>query len=144
MCKIKTEISINVDNQWVWQILSDLSSYSQWNTFFTKISGKLQAGETLQITTAPNNAKPMSFSSLLLDVKQATEIRWLGTLLAKWFFAGEHYMLLKTRQKGQTQFIHGENFTGIFSPIFKWCFLKNTQKGFELFNQQLKQQAEKV
>jgi hypothetical protein len=59
------------------------------------------------------------------------------TCIINGLFDGEHYFILKPNEKGTTDFIHGEKFSGILVPFFKGM-LKKTQEGFELMNQELK------
>ena len=143
MLEIQTSLIINASPKKVWEALTDYPRYKEWSTFLQDIQGEPKEGSTLKVTICPPGAKPMPFSPTLTKVQSEQEVRWVGKFLCRHVFQGEHYFQLKKVSENETQFIHSEIFSGLLAPLFKYCFLKNTKNGFELFNQQLKERAEK-
>lgn len=72
------------------------------------------------------------------------EFKWLGSLLFKGIFDGEHKFLLTENKDGTTTFKQSENFTGILVPLFAKSLDKNTSVGFNEMNQKLKERAESL
>lgn len=85
----------------------------------------------------------MTFIPKVLVFDENKEFVWLGYLLFKGLFDGEHHFKLIDNQDGTTTFVQSENFKGLLVPIFKSQLDKNTRKSFELMNQKLKELAEK-
>jgi hypothetical protein len=69
-------------------------------------------------------------------------LRWLGSLLIKGLFDGEHIFELEALSDGKTHFIHREEFFGVYVPILWWKFAPLTLRGFQAMNQELKSRAE--
>ena len=83
--QIKTSIVINATPQKVWNILMDFEKYSEWNSFILKISGKQKEGEYLNV-----QMEGMRFKPKVIKIICGKEFRWLGHLLFKGIFDGEH------------------------------------------------------
>ena len=141
MNQIETEIIIDAKPEKVWEILVDFESYSKWNPFIKSISGNKKTGEQLKVFIQPPNGKGMTFRPKVLIYESNKEFRWLGKLLIKGLFDGEHYFILNKIEDHRTRFVHGEKFGGILIP-FMGSVLKNTKTGFELMNVAIKKQAE--
>jgi hypothetical protein len=141
MKELKTEIIINAPTTKVWQVLLDFENYPNWNPFIKNIAGATTVGGQLKAFIQPPDAGGMTFKPTVLVSDTDQEFRWLGKLLFRGLFDGEHYFLLKDLGNGTTQFIHGERFSGILVPLFGGI-LKKSKQGFELMNAALKKQCE--
>lgn len=142
MRNLETEITINASPEVVWAILLDHSAYPEWNPFIKEISGPAQPGENLLVNIQPPGSKGMEFKPLVLVNEKEKEFRWIGKLLVKGIFDGEHYFLLESVGPNETHFTQGENFTGILSGLMMKMIGKNTLLGFESMNDALKMKAE--
>ncbi|UTW66343.1 SRPBCC domain-containing protein [bacterium SCSIO 12643] len=136
MKTIETQITIPASIAQVWSVLMDHTSYQNWNPFISNISGLVHPGSTLEVTIHPEEDKSMNFSPIVLKNNAYQEFRWKGKLWMQGIFDGEHYFILKPNGN-QTQFIHGEHFTGILSGLLFKLIGKNTQNGFRAMNQAL-------
>jgi len=142
MKQIKTEIIINAPKEKIWNILTDLENYQNWNPFITKSIGKVQLGQQLTNTILLEGQKDQVFKPKIIGVNKGNSFRWLGSLFFKGLFDGEHYFELESIHEQQTKLIHGENFSGIFSGIILKMIREATIQGFEKMNKALKTQAE--
>jgi hypothetical protein len=140
--KITTSILVNATAEKVWRILTDFESYSQWNPFITSIKGEVNVGNILQVTITPPNGNAMKFKPTILVVKEYKELKWIGKLLFKGLFDGEHQFEIIDNKNGTVTFIQSEKFTGVLTPFFKKMINVNTKNGFELMNEKLKERAE--
>lgn len=141
---ISTNIEINASRTQVWQILMDHQAYPDWNPFVKHISGPTQVGETLAVTVQSEGNDPMDFQPEVLVNSSNHEFRWVGKLLVKGLFDGEHYFILEETENGQTRLVHGENFHGILSGALLALIIDDTEKGFEAMNRALKVRAEQM
>lgn len=142
MRNISTEIIIDAPAKDVWDILMDHESYPGWNPFIKKISGSTNVGEHLAVTVRPIGQSPMNFKPEVLVHKKYEEFRWIGKLLVRGLFDGEHFFLLEGIGPDKTRFVQGENFTGILSGMFFNRIEQNTKMGFESMNYALKEKSE--
>ncbi len=142
MKEIKTEIVINSNPDKVWSILTNFEKHPEWNPFIKTISGKKKVGEQLIVKIQPPGGGGMTFKPLILKYEKNKEFRWIGKLLFKGIFDGEHYFKIVGNSNGTTTFIHGEKFSGLLVSLFSKT-LDKTKSGFELMNESLKRESEK-
>ena len=142
MQELHTEIAINATTEVIWELLTDLNHYSDWNPFITTASGKVVVGEKLKVYLKPPNGRPFTFTPTVNKVIAQKEFRWLGHLLFRGLFDGEHIYELHSLGDNQTRFIQREQFRGVLVPIFWKSLSTSTRKGFEAMNQAIKERAE--
>jgi len=140
--KILTEIIINAPSEDVWQVLMNHEEYPNWNPFIINIDGSAKVGEKISVTIHPKGKDPMVFNPIVLKNEYVTEFRWLGKLFIKGLFDGEHFFILKKTSSDYTLFVHGENFSGIFSGLLMQLTGETTLTGFIDMNNALKKEAE--
>jgi len=134
---IQTEIIINATPSEVWEVLTDFSAYPEWNPFISSIEGQPKVGEKIKA-----NISGMKFKPTVLVADAGKEFRWIGRLLFKGLFDGEHIFQLIDNGDGTTTFKQSENFNGILVGMFSKKLDAETKPGFEAMNVALKQQAE--
>ncbi|MEM1356640.1 MAG: SRPBCC domain-containing protein [Bacteroidota bacterium] len=131
---ITTSIVLPATPEKVWAVLTDFENYPNWNPFVTSAAGDWAAGNTVAIT-----AGGMGFKPTVLKMKKAQELRWLGSLLFRGVFDGEHYFILRDQENGTTLLTHGEDFSGVLVSLFKSKLNKDTKAGFIAMNEALKE-----
>lgn len=137
----QTEIVINASPDTVWDILTDLEAFADWNPFAQRASGKVEVGQRLNVYLKPPNGMGMTVKPTVKIADRAKEFRWLGRFLIPGVFDGEHYFRLEPADNGGTRFVHGEKFRGILVPLMGGIISKAV-KGFEEMNLALKARAE--
>lgn len=140
MPTIQTSIEIAAEPEQVWQALTDLDSYPEWNPFIIEGSGELRQGEKLKLRMKPPGGKAMTFKPEVLVVDSGSELRWVGHLLFHGLFDGEHWFTLHPDGAG-TKLTQGEYFSGLLPPLMGGM-LKKTEQGFRDMNVALKERVE--
>lgn len=139
---ISTQINIKSSPDKVWAVLTNFKNYPNWNPFIQSIEGEVTMGKRFNaVIQAPNN-KAMKFSPKVLVFDPYKEFKWIGHLLIKGLFDGEHRFQLVANSDGSTTFIQSEKFTGLLVPLFKSMLEKDTLLGFQLMNNKLKELCE--
>ncbi|KAB2940904.1 MAG: SRPBCC domain-containing protein [Hyphomicrobium sp.] len=143
MPAIETQIDIEAPANKVWGFLTDFAAMPTWNPFIRQISGSPTPGARLNVQIGAPGQAAMTFKPTVLAASPDSELRWLGTLMGRWMFAGEHYFLLEPISPRTTRFTHGERFSGLLAPLLmRGRTLEATQQGFIAMNEALKQRAE--
>lgn len=142
MKELHTEIEIHAAPAAVWQVLTDLPLFEEWNPFVTRASGKVEVGEQLSVHMEPPGGKPMTFTPKVIKVVPEKEFRWLGHLLVRGLFDGEHIFELEPLGEGRLRFVQREKFRGLLVPLIWKSLDTNTRAGFEAMNRALKERAE--
>jgi hypothetical protein len=144
MKNISTDIIIYAPKEIVWQVLTDFSSYPDWNPFIKSFKVKPEKGKRFKVVIQQPGSKPMTFSPVCLELSENTKFRWLGSLGFKGIFDGEHIFELFDEENGKTRFVHREKFNGILVPLLWKQLNVKTRNGLEMMNEALKERAEKV
>lgn len=137
--QIKTSIKINAAPEQVWKVLTDFSSYPKWNPFVKSLEGEVAVNNKIKI-----QLPGMQFQPKVLAYEPAKEFRWLGSLLFKGIFDGEHQFKLQKNEDGSTTLEHAENFSGILVPLLCKKLDAETKAGFEEMNRALKNRVESL
>jgi len=137
--EINTQMIINASPSEVWSALTNFEKYPDWNPFILHIEGDAKEGKRIKISIKPPDGKVMTFKPKILKLEPNKELRWLGSVMFKGLFDGEHSFELIDNNDGTTTFIHAECFSGIFVRRFN---IDNTKIGFELMNEELKRLVE--
>lgn len=139
--QLRTEVEIDAPPEVVWKVLEDRSAYHEWNPFITTFEGPLEEGARVKIVVSPPDSSDFRFRPTLLKVEPNRMLRWKGTMIANFFFWGEHFIELIPITANKTRVSHGEDFGG-FLLKFLLGQMGATQRGFVHMNQALKRRAE--
>lgn len=140
--RIVTSIDIAASAERVWGIFMDVDRYPEWNPFLQGIAGPMVPGSRVTTLMRTPDGKMMTFRPTVLTVDPGKELRWVGTFLAKFLFAGEHYFYVTDLGDGRTRFTQGEEFSGILVPCFKGLILQ-TLGQFHDMNAAIKERCER-
>jgi len=140
--ELRSEIGINATPERVWEVLTDLDAFEQWNPFIRRVSGNPQAGERLDVFIEPPGGRSMTFRPKVLRAEPGREFRWLGYLFVPGLFDGEHIFEIEPLEEGRVRLVQREEFRGILAPLLLRSLETSTRRGFEAMNQALKERAE--
>jgi hypothetical protein len=141
MEELRSHIEIDAEPEDVWEVLTDLGSYPEWNPFIRQIEGDIQRGATLRVLIQPPNQRGMTFKPKVLTAEPNQELRWLGRLFVPGVFDGEHTLSIEAAGQGHVRFNQRETFRGFLVPVMR-RMLQGTQGGFEEMNRALKLRVE--
>jgi uncharacterized protein YndB with AHSA1/START domain len=65
---LHSEVDIKASASRVWDILTHLDRYGEWNPFVTEASGTLRRGEFIDLVVSPPDLTPFPLHSKVLDV----------------------------------------------------------------------------
>lgn len=140
--QIGTTIIIERNIDQVWEVFSNFGKYSEWSTFIESIEGELCEGGIITVFIRPPNDNGMEFRPKVLKYEEKSELRWKGKLFFHGLFDGEHFFKLESISENRTRFTQGEKFSGLLVPFVLPRIKLNTLKGFNEFNEALKNRVE--
>jgi hypothetical protein len=120
----------------VWDVLTDLPAYPEWNPFILSISGDLRQGGRLSTRIQPPGGRAMSFRPTVTVLEPGHRLEWLGRLGAPGIFDGRHGFTLTQTDAGGTEFRQEETFSGLLVPL-TGSILERTREGFSAMNDAL-------
>lgn len=138
---ISDSVEIEAPPARVWRELVDTASYPGWNPFIRRLAGELREGEKIEVEIEPPGGRAMTFKPTVTAMKTGRELRWLGHLLVRGLFDGEHRFEIEDLGGGRSRFTQSERFAGLLVRPFAGTLAK-TERGFEAMNRALKERAE--
>lgn len=139
--EIVTEIEIDAPPERVWAVLTDFPAYCEWNPFITRAEGRPEPGTRLRVRIHPPGGSVMAFRPKVLRAEPGRELRWLGSLLFRGLFDGEHAFTIEPIGGARVRLVQRECFAGVLVPLLA-STLDKTRRGFEAMNRALKARAE--
>lgn len=140
--ELHTEIEIEAPPEMVWEILTDLNQYSDWNPFIVEASGDIAVGNKLLNRLQPPGGKAMTIKPAVTAVEPAQTFEWLGHLGVRGVFDGRHRFELQATPAGGTRLTHTEQFDGVLVRFMRKTPDTQTKSGFKVMNSALKTRAE--
>ncbi len=141
--RLSAHVDIQAAPERVWDVLTDLSAYPEWNPFIVRAEGVVERGRRLTLTMQPVGGRAMTLRPRLVAVAIDRELRWRGKLGVPGLMDAEHTFLLEP-QAGGTRLIHQERFRGVLVPFVAASLDRNTLPAFVAMNEALKSRAERA
>ncbi len=139
-----TSVQVEADTEVVWEVLSDLRSYEEWNPMIRRASGELAPGSVLRVHFEPQGTRGHDFRPRITVVDPPRELRWTAFLRLPGVFDFEHYWELEPAAGGGTKLRHGLVLRGLLAPLL-WNYMERTSRApFEAMNLAHKERAEKL
>ena len=76
MIKIEHRIGVPSDSKAIWDVLSDLGRWSEWNTVYPEVHGLLRIAQKLTITEVFPHAPPTVITPTIVDWVPNEQILW--------------------------------------------------------------------
>jgi hypothetical protein len=140
--QLSTSIDIDADPGHVWQVLTDLARYRDWNPFITHAEGPVAVGQRLTLRMQPVGGRKVTIRPTVLEATPGRQLRWLGRLGVAGLFDGEHVFTITSRPDGGVRLTQEEQFRGLLVPLLARVLTTRTRPAFEAMNEALKHRAE--
>ena len=112
----RNEIEIQSTQQRVWEVLTDLGKYPEWNPLLCRAKGKLIIGEKVNLT-AKSASNEMNLLCTVLTVEPNRQFSWKFHVVFPFLFRGEHIFKIEPIDEHKVRFIDREVFHGLLVPL---------------------------
>jgi hypothetical protein len=112
----RNEIELQATAEQVWQVLTDLDQYSEWNPLLYRGVGKVELGETVEVS-AKTASKDMNFICKVTEVEPYHQFAWEFHVIHPFLFRGLHIFRLESIDQHTVKFIDREQFKGLLLPM---------------------------
>lgn len=105
--------TINADPERIWALLSDTTTYANWNTAVVSVSGDIRAGEKISLVSIVDPKR--TFKLTVAEVDPPRKMVWSDGMPLGLFKGVRTYTL--TPRGDQTEFSMVEEFSGPLAPL---------------------------
>ena len=141
MKELRTQIIIDASPEKVWQVLTDLDKYPEWNPFVCHAIGKAEIGRTVDIDFQ-SDSTGMKLHCTVVRLQPNRELSWTYHAMHPILFRGEHIFTIEPLGENRVRFINREEFNGLLVFTQAKDIDTNTKRGFEAMDKALKACAE--
>jgi hypothetical protein len=112
----RNEIELQATPKQVWQVLTDLDKYSEWNPLLYLGTGNIELGETVEVS-AKTATKNMKFTCKVTEVEPYSKFAWSFHVIHPLIFRGKHIFQIDSIGEHKVKFIDREQFWGLLLPM---------------------------
>ncbi len=132
---IKARIIIDASPQKVWDVLTDFDNLKSWSSSFQGLRGDFKKNGEIEVTfKSPFGQSKMK--KKLFQFEEGKTFAWTGVFMLG--MSDYHTHTLKATSDGKTEFIQTDGLNGGASFLLGKILEKQMQKGYEVFNKELK------
>jgi len=135
------KVDIRVPAEFIWQMLEDVSSWSQWNPIYLKASGSIGAGDTIDMSVAIPGMKPTSLSAKVQVAVPNAHLRY-GSPSMGGLIRAVRYVEIESTGPESCTVANGESMGGLVGRLIGPKFAPNILEALRQMNEGLKQAAE--
>lgn len=137
---IKASIVINAKPEAVWKALTNFNDLKNWSSSFQGLEGSFEEKGNIEVAfKTPFGQNKMK--KKLFQFEAGKSFGWTGVFLLG--MSDYHTHILKEFPEGKTEFIQTDGLSGGASFLLGKMLEKQMQKGYEVFNEELKNFVEK-
>lgn len=140
---IESTVDIDADPDTVWNVLSDITQWGDWNPWIFEANGIAEEGERLDLRMGEADKRAFSVTPTVTVVQRGIIFEWLGHMGVAGLFDGRHRFELEKTSQG-TRLTQSETFAGILAPVVLPMVRSQTQEGFDAMNKAMKRRAEEL
>lgn len=138
-----SQIDIDATPQRVWQVLTDLPAYPDWNPFIVRAEGRIAVGSRLRLRMQPVGGRPVTLKPTVVEASDGSCLRWRGTVGIPGLLDAEHEYRIIERDGGGSTLHQVEQFDGVLVPLMKASLHRKTLPAFVAMNEALKVRTER-
>lgn len=137
----RNEIEIQSTPERVWEVLTDLDKYPEWNPLLCRAEGKLAVGEKVDLR-ARSGSNDMNLLCTVTAVEPNRQFSWKFHVVLPFLFRGEHIFKIEPIDEHKVRFIDREVFHGLLVPLQAKNLETNAKPAMIAMGKALKERVE--
>jgi len=133
---VKAHIIINATAEQVWKALTDFDNLKSWSSSFQGLQGKFEKNGDIEIVFKSPFGGQNEMKKKLFHFENGKSFGWTGVFLMG--MSDYHTHTLNELSEGGTEFIQTDGLKGGASFLLGKLIEKQMQKGYDVFNKELK------
>ena len=138
--KLEHRLGVQAPAQIIWESLSDLSTWAEWNPLYPKAEGAIRIGEVLTLELALPGQPVQTIQPRVLDWAPEDHIHWRLTMF-RGLVNSVRYLEIEVLNDAACIVSNGEIFSGLLSPLVR-TQRRAIRQGFTAMGEAIKARAE--
>ena len=139
--KIEHRVGVQAPPEVLWELISDLPGWAEWNPLYPSAAGRLAIGAKLDVTLALPGGKPEPIAPVVVDWVPHMQLVWRLKLLGG-LLRTVRYMEIEPLDNGRASvFSHGEMFEGPAAMFMPKALRRQIKVGFIAMSEALQGEA---
>lgn len=134
-------IDIDAPAALVWEILTDLERYGDWNPFVVRVKGQAKVGETVTLTVKMGS-RTVKQRLVVRTFEAPSKLVWTLSNETSLVLRGGRTQTIEDLGGGRSRYISREELLGLASPVLGLLSKNAIQQGMEAGAKALKARAE--
>lgn len=140
--RVQASIIIEASPEKVWSVLTDFEKLNEWSSSFQNLSGYFNKGGQIEVVFKAPFGGDTTMKKFLFLFKEKQIFGWTGVFLMG--MKDYHKHSLKELPNGNTEFTQTDRVSGGMSFLLGGMLEKQMQKGYNVFNEELKNRVESL
>ena len=141
--RIEHRVGVQAPAEVIWEVLSDLKSWSQWCKLYPKAAGEIRIGSVLELTLALPGQAPREIRPTVLEWVPNEQLHWKLTMMGG-LMKTVRYFEIETLAEASCIVTNGEILGGLIGPRVGKRMARNIYRAFVDMNDALKARAESL
>lgn len=141
--EVSYPITIAANPAIVWEVLTDLERYPEWNRYSPNVSGKIAVGEVVWVEAHLDN-EIQNVQNFVLSIIPEQELCWQSADWYGFLARGTRCRWLSVTDSGATLMVHNEMMRGPLAWLIDWIYRDRIERGLRLVNTSVANQAESI
>jgi hypothetical protein len=137
----RTTFDVDAPAGRVWEVLTALDRYPEWNPQIPRITGTVAPGERIAMQLALPGQRPMNLTATIEEAKPDVLLTWRGHVFTPRLFEGYRRFEIEP-VTGRARVTHVEDVHGVLAPLFGLALGSRVQASHDALNAALKARAE--
>jgi hypothetical protein len=139
---VRAEIEIDAPAERIFDILTDLPAYPEWNPFTPRVESTLRRGDPVHLYVRLTGSRLSHRVETVTHHERPTRLCWGTTIGARFLLRAERCQTLTPIDERRTRFVNEDVFRGWLAPLVMRVYGRAMQRGFEAVASALKKRAE--
>jgi hypothetical protein len=139
--KLEHRLGVRASAETIWTILADIDGWASWNPLYTRASGVIRMGSTLELELSLPGQAAREIRPVVIDWVPNEQVHWRLSMLGG-LVKSTRYLEIEELAPGSCIFSNGELFGGLLGPSVARRLGGPIRAGFRAMGEALKARAE--
>ncbi len=139
--RVEHRVGVQAPAEVIWEVISDLGSWHEWNALYPKAAGQIRIGGTLELTLALPGQAPQELRPTVLEWVPNEQLHWKLSLMGG-LVRTIRYLEIEALAEASCIVTNGEIFGGFLGPSVGKRMGRSVYRAFSDMDDALKARAE--